>query len=135
MLFSGMLDCIGNCIAGSRVGGFPKLYAIVETGGKQYRVSPGSIVRVEKVSGERGNTWVFDKVLAISDGESLKVGRPYVQGAAVKGTIIRQAKARKVLVFKYRAKTNYRKRYGHRQHFTEIRVESIEENAESNASA
>ncbi|MGI6628799.1 MAG: 50S ribosomal protein L21 [Bacillota bacterium] len=111
------------------------MYAIVETGGKQYRVSPGSIVRIEKVHGDRGNTLVFDKVLAISDGESLKVGRPYIQGAAVKGTIIRQGKARKVLVFKYRAKTNYRKRYGHRQHFTEVRIQSIDGNAESEASA
>lgn len=135
MLFSGMLDCNGNCIAGSRVGGFPKLYAIVETGGKQYKVSPGNVVRVEKIEGERGNTCVFDKVLAISDGESLRVGKPYIEGVSVRGTIIRQGKSRKIVVFKYKAKTNYRKRRGHRQHFTEIRIESIDENAEDTASA
>ena len=111
------------------------MYAIVETGGKQYKVSPGKVIRIEKIDGDRGNTWVFDKVLAISDGESLKVGTPYVQGAAVKGTIVRHAKARKILVFKYRAKTNYRKRYGHRQHFTEVRIESVEGNGQSDASA
>jgi len=111
------------------------LYAIVETGGKQYRVSPGEIIRIGKVSGERGDTCCFDKVLAISADGSFKIGNPYIDGARVKGTIVRQGKARKILVFKYRAKTNYRRRYGHRQHFTEIRVNSIEENAESGTSA
>ncbi len=133
MFFECVLNCNGNCLAG--VGGFPKLYAIVETGGKQYKVSPGNIIRVEKIDGERGNDCVFDKVLAISDGEGLKVGKPYVHGASVDGTIIRQGKARKVLVFKFKAKTNYRKRYGHRQHFTEIRIESINQNAEDTVSA
>ncbi len=128
MFFECVLDCSGDLIAG--LGGFPKLYAIVETGGKQYKVSPGNVVRIETIEGERGNTHVFHKVLAISDGENLKVGKPYVQGASVAGTIIRQGKAKKVLVFKYKPKTNYRKRYGHRQRFTEIRIESINQNAE-----
>ncbi len=111
------------------------MYAIVETGGKQYKVSPGSVIRVEKIEGERGNTCVFDKVLAISDGESLKVGKPYIDGASVRGTITRQGKARKIVVFKYKAKTNYRKRRGHRQHFTEVKIESIDKNAEDTVSA
>lgn len=111
------------------------MYAIVETGGKQYRVSPGSTLRIEKVDGDRGGRVVLDKVLAVSDGESLTIGAPYVQGAVVKGTIVRQGKERKILVFKYRAKTNYRKRYGHRQAFTEVKIESIETDAESKASA
>ncbi len=111
------------------------MYAIVETGGKQYRVAPGSTLRIEKVDGDRGGRVVLDKVLAVSDGESLTIGAPYVQGAVVKGTIVRQGKGRKILVFKYRAKTNYRKRYGHRQAFTEVKIESIETDAESTASA
>lgn len=111
------------------------MYAIVETGGKQYRVSPGSTLRIEKVDGDRGGRVVLDKVLAVSDGESLTIGAPYVQGAVVKGTIVRQGKGRKILVFKYRAKTNYRKRYGHRQAFTEVKIESIETDAESTVSA
>ena len=111
------------------------MYAIVETGGKQYRVLPGSTLRIEKVDGDRGGRVVLDKVLAVSDGESLTIGAPYVQGAVVKGTIVRQGKGRKILVFKYRAKTNYRKRYGHRQAFTEVKIESIETDAESTASA
>lgn len=111
------------------------MYAIIKTGGKQYKVSPGSILRIEKIDGERGNTHVFDQVLAISGDEGLKVGKPYIEKASVKGTIIRQGKARKILVFKYKPKTRYRKRYGHRQHFTEIRIDSIEQNVENTVSA
>jgi len=102
------------------------LYAIVETGGKQYKVSPGDVVRLEKLPGTRGDTLVFDKVLAVSDGGSLRVGNPYLEGTTVKATILRQGKARKILVFKYRSKTNYRRRYGHRQPFTEVRVDAVE---------
>ncbi|HHY76769.1 MAG TPA: 50S ribosomal protein L21 [Firmicutes bacterium] len=102
------------------------MYAIVETGGKQYKVSPGDVVRLEKLPGTRGDTLVFDKVLAVSDGGSLRVGNPYLEGTTVKATILRQGKARKILVFKYRSKTNYRRRYGHRQPFTEVRVDAVE---------
>jgi len=102
------------------------LYAIVETGGKQYKVSPGDVVRLEKLPGTRGDTLVFDKVLAVSDGGSFRVGNPYLEGTTVKATILRQGKARKILVFKYRSKTNYRRRYGHRQPFTEVRVDAVE---------
>ena len=102
------------------------MYAIVETGGKQYKVSPGDVVRLEKLPGTRGDTLVFDKVLAVSDGGSLRVGNPYLEGTTVKATILRQGKARKILVFKYRSKTNYRRRYGYRQPFTEVRVDAVE---------
>ncbi len=101
------------------------MFAILETGGKQYRVSPGAIVRIEKLQGERGDALVFDKVLALSDEEGVKVGSPYLEGTKVSGTIVRQGKARKILVFKYKPKTNYRRRMGHRQCFTEVRIESI----------
>lgn len=111
------------------------MYAIFETGGKQYKVSPGETIRVEKVPGTRGDSYVFDKVLAISDQGSIKCGNPYLAGAAVKATVVRQGKARKILVFKYRHKTNYRRRYGHRQPFTEVRIDSIEANAEGKATA
>ncbi|HHT85658.1 MAG: 50S ribosomal protein L21 [Bacillota bacterium] len=111
------------------------MYAIIETGGKQYKVSPGRTVRVEKIDGERGTKCVLDRVLAISDGESLKVGKPYIPGATVEGKIIRQGRARKILGFKYKPKTNYRRRYGHRQYFTEIRIESINQDAEGTVTA
>ncbi len=111
------------------------MYAIVETGGKQYRVSPGETLRVEKLPGTRGDSLVFEKVLAVSDNGDLRVGNPYLEGTTVKGTIVRQGKARKVLVFKYRAKTNYRRRYGHRQQFTEVRIDSVEGNGKDTATA
>lgn len=111
------------------------MYAIIETGGKQYRVSPGTTVRIEKVDGKQGDSYVFTQVLALSNGDKLQLGTPYIDGARVKGTIVRQGKARKILVFKYRAKTNYRKKYGHRQHFTEIKIDEIEKNAENKDTA
>lgn len=103
------------------------MYAIVETGGKQYKVSPGQVIRIEKIPGERGDTCTFDRVLALCGDGVSRVGNPYLTGTVVKGTIVRQGKARKILVFKYRAKVNYRRRYGHRQHFTEVRIDSIED--------
>ncbi len=101
------------------------MFAILETGGKQYRVAPGATLRIEKIDGERGDACSFEKVLAVSDESETKVGNPYVPGAKVSGTILRQSKARKILVFKYKSKANYRKRYGHRQPFTEVRIDSI----------
>ncbi|MGB4656539.1 MAG: 50S ribosomal protein L21, partial [Bacillota bacterium] len=80
------------------------MYAIIETGGKQYKVSPGSIIRIEKIDGERGNSCVLDKVLAIADGENLQVGKPYIPGAIVEGKIIRQGRGRKIRGFKYKPK-------------------------------
>lgn len=111
------------------------MYAILKTGGKQYRVSPGETIRVEKVAGVRGDSFVFDKVLAVNTDGATKLGTPYLPGVAVKATVVRQGKSRKILVFKYRAKSNYRRTYGHRQPFTEVRIETIEENAEGKASA
>ncbi len=129
-----MLDCNGIFAAVTKVG-VSKLYAILETGGKQYRVSPGETIKVEKVPGAHGDSYVFDKVLAVNDEGALKCGNPYLPGTTVKATVLRQGKARKILVFKYRAKSNYRRRYGHRQSYTEVRIDSIEANAEGKASA
>ncbi len=111
------------------------MYAIIETGGKQYKVAPGKTIRIEKIEGERGESCTFPKVLAVREGDVTQVGNPHLEGFAVKGTIVRQAKGRKILVFKYKAKTNYRRRYGHRQHFTEVLIDSIEKDAESQATA
>lgn len=105
-----------------------QLYAIIESGGKQYRVSPGTTLRIEKVPGQKGDTYVFDKVLAVVNDDKVEFGKPYLEGAKVEGVIIRQGKARKILVFKYKAKSNYRRRYGHRQSFTEVRIGSIQAN-------
>lgn len=102
------------------------MYAIVETGGKQYRVSEGSTIHVEKIQGEPDETVELDRVLLIQDGETTRVGTPYVEGARVIAKIVKQAKAPKILVFKYKAKKNYRRRYGHRQPYTALLVEKIE---------
>jgi len=105
------------------------LYAILETGGKQYKVCPGETIRVEKVPGMPGDPYVFDRVLALNDDGTTKFGNPYLAGATVKATVLRQGRSRKVLVFKYRAKSNYRRRYGHRQSYTELRIDAIQGNA------
>ncbi|MFA5535837.1 MAG: 50S ribosomal protein L21 [Bacillota bacterium] len=102
------------------------MYAIVETGGKQYRVSQGAVLRVEKLPVSEGETLVLDKVLLISDEAGVKVGNPYVAGAKVTLKVQEQGRAKKVIVFKYKPKKNYRKKQGHRQPFTQVLVQSIE---------
>ncbi len=100
------------------------MYAIIATGGKQYKVSEGDVIRVEKLEAEAGETVTFDQVLAVSDGE-LKVGAPTVEGAAVTGTVEKQGKAKKVIVYKYKRKTGYHKKNGHRQLFTQVKIDKI----------
>ncbi|HOK49780.1 MAG TPA: 50S ribosomal protein L21 [Sedimentibacter sp.] len=101
------------------------MYAIIETGGKQYRVQEGDVVRVEKLDIAEGETVKFDKVLLVADEGELKVGKPYVDGAVVEGTVESQGKAKKIIIFKYKAKKDYRKKQGHRQPYTQIKIEKI----------
>lgn len=102
------------------------MYAVIETGGKQLKVSEGETVLVEKLDGEVGSDFVFDKVMAVVDGGNTKIGTPYVDGAKVSATIVKQDKNKKVIVFKYRSKTNYRKKTGHRQPYTKVTIKSIQ---------
>ncbi|MGB9839323.1 50S ribosomal protein L21 [Thermovenabulum sp.] len=102
------------------------MYAILETGGKQYKVCEGDVIRVEKLNFAEGETVEFDKVLAISKEEGLVVGRPFVENAKVKATVLKHGKGEKIIVFKYKPKKNYRKKKGHRQPFTEVKIEKIE---------
>ncbi len=102
------------------------MYAIVETGAKQYRVEVGTEFSVEKLKGEVGDTLSLDKVLLIKSDEETVVGTPYVEGASVKVSVLEQGKAPKVIIFKYLAKKDSRKKKGHRQPFTLLRVEAIE---------
>ncbi|MGL5260143.1 MAG: 50S ribosomal protein L21 [Lachnospiraceae bacterium] len=99
------------------------MYAIIATGGKQYKVSEGDIVRIEKLDVEAGNTVTFDQVIAVKDSE-LKVGSD-VASATVTATVMDQAKARKVIVYKYKRKSGYHKKNGHRQAYTEVKIEKI----------
>ncbi|HHW28354.1 MAG TPA: 50S ribosomal protein L21 [Syntrophomonadaceae bacterium] len=101
------------------------MFAIVETGGKQYKVSKGTVLRVEKLEAAVGDEVVFDRVLAVDMDGDFQVGTPYLPGAQVKAKVLDQGKAKKILVFKYKPKKNYRRRKGHRQLFTEVIVEDI----------
>lgn len=101
------------------------MYAIIESGGKQYQVKPGEVIFVEKLPAEAGEVVEFDRVLALNKDGSLQVGTPYVPGAKVVGKVLEQGKQKKILVFKYKAKSNYRRRYGHRQPYTKVLVEEI----------
>ncbi len=100
------------------------MYAIIATGGKQYKVAEGDIIRVEKLGKDAGETVTFDQVLAVSDNE-LKVGDPVVSGATVTATVVEEARARKVIVYKYKRKTGYHKKNGHRQSYTKVKIDKI----------
>ena len=102
------------------------MYAIIETGGKQYRVEEGKAIRVEKLPAEKGEEVVFDRVLLCSDGSETQVGGPYLEKCRVKGTVRQQGRGRKIVVFKYKPKKNYRRKKGHRQPFTEVLIKQIE---------
>ncbi len=101
------------------------MFAIFVTGGKQYKVSEGDVIFVEKLGVEEGNTVTFDQVLCVS-GESLTVGAPYVTGATVVAKVIKNGKSKKIDVIKYKAKKNEKKKIGHRQDYTKIQIEKIE---------
>lgn len=101
------------------------MYAVIHTGGKQYKVAPGEHLRIEKIAGDKGAKVAFDKVLLIG-GDAVKVGQPYVSGAKVNAEIVVQDRAKKIIVFKLRRRKNYRRKYGHRQPFTEIKITGIE---------
>ncbi len=102
------------------------MYAIIETGGKQYRVSEGSVCKVEKLPAVPGEEVAFEKVLLIKNGEQTQAGSPYVAGAKVTGKVLLHGKGKKIIVFKFKPKKNYRRKQGHRQPFTEIKIEKIE---------
>lgn len=101
------------------------MFAIVETGGKQYKVEPGQKLKVEKLEAETGTALSLDKVLLVADGEAVKVGAPYVSGARVEAKVLKQGKEDTKIVFKYHSKTRYRKKKGHRQLYTELEVVSV----------
>ena len=102
------------------------MYAIVNTGGKQYKVRQGDVLRVEKIPGEVGSPVSFDKVLMFSDGKDVSIGRPVLDNVAIKGHIVEQGKSKKIIVFKYKRRKRYRRKLGHRQQFTAIRIDRIE---------
>ena len=103
------------------------MYAIIETGGKQYKVEAGDIVSVEKLGAEVGETVTFDKVMAVSDDNGLKAGTPYLEGTVVTGEVTENGKGKKVIVFKYKPKKDSKSKQGHRQPYTMVEIKSIGE--------
>jgi|SRR5690606_19075004 large subunit ribosomal protein L21 len=102
------------------------MYAIFETGGKQYKVQEGDTLFVEKLPAPEGETVQFDKVLLVKDGDEIKVGTPVVDGASVQATVDEHGRGKKLTVFKYKPKKNYHRKQGHRQPYTKIKIEKIE---------
>ena len=100
------------------------MYAIIATGGKQYKVSEGDIITIEKLGVEAGEKVTFDQVLVVG-GDDLKVGDPTVEGATVEASVVKEGRAKKVIVYKYKRKTGYHKKNGHRQAYTEVKIEKI----------
>jgi len=102
------------------------MYAVIKTGGKQYRVHPGEIIRVEKLPGSIGDDITFSDVLMVGGESGAKVGAPIVEGARVSGKIVEQARSRKVIVFKHKKRKGYERKKGHRQHYTAVAIQGIE---------
>jgi large subunit ribosomal protein L21 len=102
------------------------MYAIIQTGGKQYKVEEGQVIRVEKLDVEAGETVEFDQVKLVSGDNGLQVGTPTVDGAKVTAEVVDQGKGKKVIIFKYKPKNNFRKKNGHRQPYTAVKINSIE---------
>ena len=101
------------------------MYAVIETGGKQYRVQEGDVVFVEKLGLVEGEAYTFDKVLAVFNEDGAKVGTPYVEGAKVAATTIKEGRAKKITVYKYKSKKGYHKKQGHRQPYTKVEIKAI----------
>ena len=111
------------------------MYAIIEACGKQYKVAEGDVIFFEKLDAEEGKKVKFDNVILVSNEENVQVGNPYVKGAKVEGKVISHGKAKKIIVFKYKAKKNYRRKQGHRQPFTKVEITSIKLAAEKKETA
>jgi len=107
------------------IGGITNMYAIIETGGKQYKVQEGDFVFVEKLEVEAGATVEIDKVLAVGDGAEVKFGAPYVEGAKVTAEAVKNGKDKKIIVYKYKPKKGYHKKQGHRQPYTKLEIKAI----------
>ena len=100
------------------------MYAIIATGGKQYKVSEGDVIKVEKLDAKVGESFTFDQVLIVNDGE-VKVGDPTVAGASVEASVVSEGRGKKVIVYRYKRKSGYHKKNGHRQSYTEVKIEKI----------
>ena len=101
------------------------MYAVIKTGGKQYRVQQGDVIFVEKIDAQADEAVTFEEVLLVNDGDATKIGTPVVEGAKVEGKVLAQVKSKKIVVYKYKAKKNERKKQGHRQPYTKVEITGI----------
>lgn len=101
------------------------MYAVIETGGKQYQVNEGDVIFIEKLAVEAEQAVTFDKVVAVNTGDSIKVGTPYVEGAVVEAKVVKNGKSKKITVFTYKPKKGEKKKQGHRQPYTQVKIEAI----------
>ena len=109
------------------------MYAVVNSGGKQYKVQQGQVLRVEKIPGDVGSPVTFERVLMFSDGENVSIGQPALEDVAVEGHIVEQGKAKKIIVFKYKKRKRYRRKKGHRQEFTAVMIDDIKPKAQKSS--
>ena len=101
------------------------MFAVIKTGGKQYRVSPGQKLKIEKLDAEESGAVKFEEVLLVADGEKVEIGQPFIKGVEVEARVLKQGRDKKKIVFKYHRKTRYHKKKGHRQPFTEVEITKI----------
>ncbi|QRN40856.1 MAG: 50S ribosomal protein L21 [Neisseriaceae bacterium] len=101
------------------------MYAVIKTGGKQYKVTPGEKLKIEQISAELDSQIILDKVLMTADGDAIKVGTPFLKDVTIKATVLGHGRHEKIRIFKMRRRKHYQKRQGHRQNFTEIRIDTI----------
>ena len=111
------------------------MYAIIESCGKQYKVAEGDVVFFEKLDTEEGKKVTFDKVILVSDEGKVEIGNPYVKGAKVEGKVVAHGKGKKIIVFKYKAKKNYRRKQGHRQPYTKVEITAVKTSSAKKATA
>jgi large subunit ribosomal protein L21 len=109
------------------------MYAVVNSGGKQYKVQQGQVLRVEKIPGDVGSPVTFEQVLMFSDGDNVSIGQPALEDVAVEGHIVEQGKAKKIIVFKYKKRKRYRRKKGHRQEFTAVLIDGIKSKAQKSS--
>ena len=103
------------------------MYAIVESGGKQYKAEPGAVLKLEKLEGEPGDEILLDKVLMVADGTDVRIGQPVLEDKVVRARIVEQGRHKKIIIFKYKRRKDYRKKQGHRQFYTAVQIEGIED--------
>jgi len=111
------------------------MYAVFRSGGKQYQVEPGTVVKLEKLPGEVGGDVTLSEVILVGDGDEIQVGHPLIEDVSIRGRIVEQGRHRKIIVFKHKKRKDYRKKQGHRQHYTAVLIQSIEKTIEESSQA